>query len=45
MKVVRQKIRNRYVKGGDAEKYKDCINICSFVDRIRNLDMVCDYYV
>ena len=36
MKVGDQKMRNQHVKGGDAEKYEDCINICSFVERIRN---------
>ena len=36
MKVVSQKMINHYVKGGDAEKYEDRINICSFVERIRN---------
>ena len=27
------------------KKYEDCINICSFVQKIRNWDMICDYYV
>ena len=45
MKVVSQKTRNHFVKGGDAEKYEDCINICSFVQKIRNWVMTCDYYV
>ena len=45
MKVVSQKTRNNYVIRSDAEKYEDCINICSFVERIRNWDMNCDYYV
>ena len=45
MKVVSQKMRNHYVKGGDAEMYEDYINICSFVERIRNWDMTCGYHV
>ena len=45
MEVVRQKTRNHYVKGDDAEKYEDCINISSFVQKIRNWAMTCDYYV
>ena len=45
MKVVSQNTRNHYVKGGDAKKYEDCINICFFVQKIRNWDMTCDYYV
>ena len=45
MKVVSQKTRHHYVKGGDAEKYEDCINICSFVQKNRNWVMTCDYYV
>ena len=45
MKVVSQKRRKHYVKGGDAEKYEDCINICAFVERISKWDMTCDYYV
>ena len=45
MKVVSQKTRNHCVQGGDAKKYEDCINICSFVQKIRNWDMICDYYV
>ena len=45
MKVVSQNTINHYVKGGDAEKYEDRINICSFVETIRNWDMTCDYFV
>ena len=45
MKVVSQKTRNQCVQGSDAKKYEDCINICSFVQKIRNWDMICDYYV
>ena len=45
VKVVSQKMRKHCVKGGDAEKYEDYINICSFVQKIRNWDMICDYYV
>ena len=45
MKVVSQKTRHHYAKGGDAEKYEDCINICSFVQKSRNWVMTFDYYV
>ena len=45
MKVYRQKARNQYIKGSDAEKYEDCINVFSFVQKIRNWVMTCDYYV
>ena len=33
MKVVSQNTTNHYVKGGDAEKYEDCINICFFCSK------------
>ena len=45
MKVVSQKTRHHYVKGGDVEKYEDCINICYFVQKNRNWVITCDYYV
>ena len=45
MKVASQKMINHYVKGGAAGKYEDYINICSFVQTIRNWDMTCSYYV
>ena len=45
MKVVSQKARNQYIKGSDAEKYADCINVFSFVQKIRNWVVTCDYYV
>ena len=45
MKVVSQETKNHYVARGDAEKYEECINICSFVQKIRNWDMACGYYV
>ena len=43
MKVISQKTRNHYVTRGDAKKYEDCINICSFVQKIRNWDMTYHY--
>ena len=39
MKVVSKKMRNHYVKEGHAQNYEDCINICSFIQKIRNWDM------
>ena len=45
MKVVSQKTRSHYIKGRDVKKYEDCINIFSFIERIRNWDIIYDYYV